>query len=245
MSTRLSAAEAHTRKYGEFTISTWHHNKDEVIKELFGRSERAQKEALVTLIDWQIAQLKERIEATDEAIARVHKEVGEDSDRRAPVQQAQLALSNQLARSRAYLSMHAPRRLDRVGMGAPPPASRDELRTYTKRLLPLLREHAFSIEDDYGNTTTHAQIADAIGAPYESFERAIEGLIDEERDTVNARDERDRRREELHLWLHQTAAMIESILRLAKRDYQADRIRPTHSRVTGEEEVDIPQDDPA
>ena len=128
--------------------------------------------------------------------------------------------------------------LDTYALSAAPPEARRKLAHYAETALSRLRDSPQSATTLYNTQVETAPLATLLGERLKAFNEVHDAYLLDEKETTNTRDQRDAMQEGFQRALVNTARILEGTLRLARLDYIADRIRPTSSRVRGEEAIE-------
>lgn len=120
-------------------------------------------------------------------------------------------------------------RLDRTT-----PVAREALRRYGAEVLNLLEQNPRTAADLFGDTFSTATLAAKLGAAVTTLQIALQTVAREQRETQTARARRNQAEVHFRTTVSNIAAILEAHLRLAGLTEQADRIRPTYARTSGE-----------
>ena len=219
------------------TIKTSRKTLREALKEELGAKGADQLGDALALLGAHLSEQRERYER---ALDQVSGERSEDAEARDRVQAHQGALVRALQQGRyALLGALGEEALTAYTMQALAPETREGLLRYGRTALDRLKQAPRRATDAFGVEFDTAPIAATLTTKLEAFSEAFDALSTENKQTEQRRAERDQAAERFRRVLVNVAATLEGALRLGQLDYTADRVRPTSSRVLGDELVEF------
>ena len=244
MSTTLTKRASNQFNYVDALGATVAANREKLERGLHEALGSKEKAARVTRGVETVIEAAERArERYQEHLLSVDGEQDEDQGAREKLERAQEDLVAALRRARASIEgvVGAPA-LHRFALQHTPPAtSREALAHYADAAVTRLTASSKKLDNEFGVSLDTAQVGDALRQRFELFEETKDALKQETRQTQAERDDRDEAEASFQRLLVNAARMLEGALRLAELDHAADRVRPTHTKASGEEP--LPQSD--
>lgn len=235
----ISKTTTHRLTYSRAVISSGRSNIDELISGL-----QARYGALATLERMNAIRtnvlfycdLLERLTLDFEAAENeLSRELGEDIMARDARTQASEQLTRLLTgcrtRVRENLGESAMRQ---YRLHETSPHGRESLRLYGAAVLALLERYPRTVTDMFDNTFSTADLVAKLSPAVAAMQTGLDEVAREKRETQLARTARNRTEERFHTSLVNVASILEGHFRMAGLDEQADRVRPTVARTTGE-----------
>ena len=248
----ISKMTSHQLNYSRAVISAGQTHLDALVAGLgqrysaFSAERIDQTRALLGFHGDLLAQVAGEYEAAASALAQDEAEDIMARDQRSTAAgQLTRLLSACRSRVRENLGEDALRiyRLDRTT-----PVAQEALRRYGAEVLGLLEQNPRTAEDVFGDAFSTATLTVKLAPAVAALQSALAEVAREERETQSARTARNQAEERFRATISNIAAILEAHMRLAGLAEQADRIRPTYARTSGEAgapDDSAPNGDPA
>lgn len=191
--------------------------------------------AAMTLLDFERALARERLDTLEGAELKLTQELGEDLAARAEREAPHAALIEYLDRLRRRVASDGGDKVARrLGLSKPPADRLAALAPFTEAVVQLCREANLTLVDPLtGSTYTSAALADGVQQRLDAFNAASGEVTREERETQAARTVRDAAAGDFSQDVFSGAQLLEALYRQAGMTAHADRIRPSSRRVSG------------